>query len=497
MRITKLTADNFKILKAVEITPDGNVVEIRGQNDNGKTSVLDSIAAALGGKDLCPTVPIRRGEDHAKVSVELDAELTATRVWKLKADGSVDSHIEVTTKDGARHRSPQAVLDALTSSLSFDPLAFTAYEPKKQQEVLKKLSGVDVDDLTAAYKKAYDERTIVNREHERLVLAIPAVVTGAPEKEESVAELLDAQERARLEKIANDQQRDRLKKARDDFDATAKGIAAMKVSLAAATTAVANEEKKLADLLALGKSLSGEVKKLKDPDLAGLAERAKTLEARNALVRQVKRRDEAQAQALAKSKEAEALTAKLEALAKEKVARISKAKMPVEGLGFSEGGITLNGLPFEQSGAAERLRVSLAMGLALNPKLRVLLIRDGSLLDKKHMAIVAEMATKADAQVWVEVVDDSNGPGGIIIEDGLVRGAVPAPVQEEKKSKRKAKEVSGTNEASAPAAGSESNGGEVFDPPGVPPTEPVAEAASPSPSAESDAKDEENLVCPF
>ena len=47
MKIVKLTAENFKRLEAVEITPDGNTVLISGRNGQGKSSVLDSILAAL------------------------------------------------------------------------------------------------------------------------------------------------------------------------------------------------------------------------------------------------------------------------------------------------------------------------------------------------------------------------------------------------------------------------------------------------------------------
>lgn len=101
MKIVKLEAENFKKLRAVEIAPSGAVVEIRGANEAGKTSVLDSIAAALGGEKLCPAQPIRRGADRARVAVELDDGLVVERRW------------------GA-----QKLLDGLVGRLSFDPLAF-------------------------------------------------------------------------------------------------------------------------------------------------------------------------------------------------------------------------------------------------------------------------------------------------------------------------------------------------------------------------------------
>jgi len=94
--------------------------------------------------------------------------------------------------------------------------------------------------------------------------------------------------------------------------------------------------------------------------------------------------------------------------------------MPVDGLGFGDGIVTLNDLPFEQASDAERLRVSIAIAMATNPKLRVIRIRDGSLLDEDSMKMIAEMAKDGDFQYWIERVD-STGTVGIVLEDGEVK----------------------------------------------------------------------------
>lgn len=73
MKIVKLQAENVKRLRAVEITPNGDVVYISGRNGQGKTSVLDSIWYALKGGDALKGVdkPIREGEKTAMVSLDL------------------------------------------------------------------------------------------------------------------------------------------------------------------------------------------------------------------------------------------------------------------------------------------------------------------------------------------------------------------------------------------------------------------------------------------
>ena len=69
--------------------------------------------------------------------------------------------------------------------------------------------------------------------------------------------------------------------------------------------------------------------------------------------------------------------------------------------------------------SCERLKVSVAMGLAMNPELKILLIRDGSLLDAKSKATIAAMAAEAGGQLWVECVS-KDAECQIIIEDGMV-----------------------------------------------------------------------------
>src|SRR3990167_10791645 len=138
MKIIQLSAENVKKLKAVEITPEGNVVVIGGKNGQGKSSVLDSIEYVLAGKgSQCPR-PVRDGEEKAVIVCTLD-DLVVTRV--IKTDGS--NSLVVSSKDGAKYGSPQAMLDKLVGTLTFDPLAFSRMEPRKQLEVLKKLVGLD------------------------------------------------------------------------------------------------------------------------------------------------------------------------------------------------------------------------------------------------------------------------------------------------------------------------------------------------------------------
>lgn len=166
-------------------------------------------------------------------------------------------------------------------------------------------------------------------------------------------------------------------------------------------------------------SLTLRVAALQDVDIAPLTERLAQIDQTNAKVRSNQMRAEIAADLAAKTARSTELTAQLESIEKRKADAIAAARMPVGALGFGAAGVTLNGLPLEQASAAEQLRVSVAIGIAMNPRLRVLLIRDASLLDADSLRMVAEMAQQSGAQVWLERVG-SDAATSILIEDGMV-----------------------------------------------------------------------------
>lgn len=429
-KIIKLTSENVKRLHAVEITPNGNVVVIGGKNGQGKSSILDSIQYALGG-DPDTKMPVRRGESKAKVVLDL-GDIVVKRTFTAAGGTS----LVVTNADGAPQKTPQAILDGLVGKLTFDPLAFSREKPERQAETLRALVGLDFKTQDDEHEKIFNERTIVNREAKALQARVAgmAIHPGLPDKEESTADILAEQQKVADQNRANDLKRQEVREA----IATANNG---KVKLA-------NHDQRIHLFVEQIEVLEAQRKKLQeqrdaalpeinaaqtraemlasevippDSDLSPFAARCKTVEETNRKFRENAQRAELVKQFKAKTDQAEKLTDKLEALESSKREATTKAKYPVEGLLFdSAGGVTLNGIPFEQCSAAEQLKVSIAVGLALNPKLRVLLIRDGSLLDESSMATVLEMAKAADAQVWMERVG-TDAQTSVIIEDGSVQ----------------------------------------------------------------------------
>jgi septal ring factor EnvC (AmiA/AmiB activator) len=253
-------------------------------------------------------------------------------------------------------------------------------------------------------------------------------VVDAPDEPSSAADLVAEQERRRGIRDGNETVRRELAAAKDRFREVERRIAAGKAEIAKLEKALADarallaaDERDLETARQRGKALVEQVNALADPDLDEIPARLREVEAVNERVRQKKARAALAGELAAAESEASKLSAEIEAIDGQKAAVLDEASFPVPGLGFGERGVTLNGLPLDQASAAEQLRVSMAMGLALNPKLPVVLIRDGSLLDAKSLALVSAMAEAAKAQVWLEVV--GKGGVGVVIEDGQVEGA--------------------------------------------------------------------------
>jgi hypothetical protein len=431
MKIIRLEAKNVKRLRAVQIAPDpdGQLVIVGGDNGQGKTSVLDSIAYALLGKEALPREPLRRGEESGSVVVDLGDFVVRRTFGK---DGATSLVID--TKDGGRLLQPQTRLDDLIGRLSFDPLEFSRMKAKEQAETLRELVGLDFSELVERRAAIFAERTDANRQAKGLEARLAAMpIHEAPEKEISTEALVADLEAAEKTNARHAARRRAIDEAKGEETAIRKSIAAAKQAvaitmeeierlqsrLALQEKGIASQEEVLAAVVAERETQEAEVAALQDVDYAPLRAAVLSAEETNRKVRENRTRARLAEDVDTWKTASASLTSQIESIDEIRRAAIANAKFPVEGLGFdAEGGVTFQGIPFEQASAAEQLRVSAAMGLAMNPKLRILLIRDGSLLDGASLRILADMAAEHDAQVWVERVEKDGAT--VIIEDGMV-----------------------------------------------------------------------------
>lgn len=432
-KIVKLQAENVKRLSAVEIEPNGNLVVIAGDNGNGKSSVLDSIQYALGGAEMFAKEPVRQGADKARIVVDL-GDLIVTRTISRNGNTS----LKVTNSAGLTYSSPQAILDKLVGKLSFDPLSFAQMKPVQQSETLRVLAGLDFTKQKQNRQEKFDERTVVNRTVDALknrIAALPAPKAGIPDVETSAAEIISKQQEAIRKNEENKAARDavtelqrevmfsdnQLKTAEDERQNILDEICQLQKRLEEINTKIQTIVTNRNNQYQIHAKAKEEAEKLQDIDLQPFTDQLTSIEETNKLVRNKQQRVEMEKQFREEKDKADKLTNSINAIDAEIESAVQNAKYPIKGLSINaDGDVLFNGLPLEQASSAEQLRVSVAIGLALNPKLKVLLVRDGSLLDVKSWKLLKDLATEADAQVWIEKVGTS-GEVSVVIEDGMVK----------------------------------------------------------------------------
>jgi energy-coupling factor transporter ATP-binding protein EcfA2 len=440
MKIIELRAENIKNLKAIEIRPEGAVV-LEGKNGAGKSAVLDSIFMALTGKKIAE--PIRNGEKRAEINVDL-GNYKIKRVFTAKGD-----RLEVLSAEGAAFTSPQTMLNEILGNLSFDPLQFAemgknAEGMRRQRAMLSALVGLDFTEADKERTRLYDERTRKNREIkggdptsyrpspgqplplESLVGAMQQPKPGTPRVEISMAEEIKKvtalEEQARIhEKYEEDKCAISDRRAAKEIEKKMHldNIKDLEEQIAAAKTSVQMLDIEIKDL---------ESAMTKLPEPANIMPE-QIVEARQALLNVEESNKEIRKaieydQAMARLEDAKKVVVQIEKemmdidLAKE--AKIKAAKFPIEGLGLTDQYVTFNGKPFSQLSTGEQIRVSTAVAMALNPTLKIIVVREGSLLDKVGLEAIVALAKEKDYQLWIERVSDDKQVG-IYLEDGEIK----------------------------------------------------------------------------
>lgn len=425
MRLTGIEVENVKRLKLVRIKPKPGTNVIKGPNGAGKSSFVDAIQYLFVDAKKHPPKVIRKGETEARVVGETE-DFIATRRWWKDSLGQEQTEVEVRARDGSELKSPQALLNKLFNATAFDPVEYTRKKPAEQAEVLRKVAGIDTTPLDNEHDKTFAKRTNVNRDLAALEARLKAMSADPPPEKVDTKELLSRQtvRRGHLEG---------LRRAKVDaaaakrlFDSENERVSAAKAAVKAAQEALAEAERKRAEAMTIVAIADNVVEDAEDAAVGADAEidkltdqiqKASAIAAAHARWEERTKLSTEVEQLAATSDQ---LTKMLEGLRAQREAMVRSAKFPVPGLGFGGDGVTLDGLPLEQASQAQKLRVSVAIALALNPKLRVMLVREGSLLDDDSLAMLEKLCDEHDAQAFVEQVG-TDGAATVVFVDGEAR----------------------------------------------------------------------------
>lgn len=421
MKIYEVKSENFKKLTAVELTLDGKSVMITGKNGVGKSTFIDVIYTTLTGTDI-PKAPIQTGKEKAKNTVKIKDEDGNIIIVEKTFSGDKKT-LTVKTPAGATYSSPQNFLNKTIGNISFDPFEFINKTPMEQKTFLMNLLKIDFKDIEKRKSDLLFERNNIIKslssvENELGSLTFNNDVKDLTEK--NAGELLSKIQEANnlnnkksLLKLEADKIEDenskfnwRLKEIEKIIDELIKEQEGLYVKIESNNNKI-DDIKRNIDIIDV-------------PDISNIQLEMQGIDEYNKKVREniiYKEKEKAKEKLIA---EGEKIRAELEKLETEKINIIKSTNMPIEGLEFSETGLLYNNLPLDENqlSKAKLIEIGLKISMALNPKLRIMRIKDGSLLDSEMLSIIRNACEENDYQLFLEKVTEDKEIG-FIIEEGL------------------------------------------------------------------------------
>lgn len=408
VKINELLIENVKRVKAVQFEPsaDGLTI-IGGRNGQGKTSVLDAIAWALGGNNYKPSVPER---DGALIPPNLHIELSNGLIVERKGKNST---LKVTDPNG--NKSGQQLLNEFVSTLALDLPKFINGSDKDKADSLLKILGIGdvLAQLDTKENQLYAQRTEVGRIADRKKKAADEIpmYPNVPKEPVSATELIKQQQEILARNGENEQKR-------QDAARYEQILANAQIAFDEAKAALQKAEQ---DCLTARKSAED----LHDESTAELEKNLAEIEALNIKIRANSTKEAAEVEANNLQQEYDGLTEQIESVREERNKLLDSAELPLPGLSVKDGKLIYNNMPWDGMSGSDQLKVATAIVRKLNPQCGFVL------MDKLEQM---DLETLQEFDVWLkqeglQVIATRVSTGdecSIIIEDGMVKGDTEA-----------------------------------------------------------------------
>lgn len=419
VKIDSLELENVKRVKAVALrpAPDGLTV-IGGRNGQGKTSVLDAIAWALGGARYRPTNAKRDGAaSEPRLKVVLDNGIVVERRGKTGA-------LRVTDPEG--RKAGQQLLDSFLSQFALDLPRFMAMSDQDKARALLDVAGIgqELVRLEQEEKSLYGQRTGVGqaRDRKRGAAAEMPFYPEAPAEPVSAAELIREQQGILARNGENQRKRMDADRLAAEYERACEDLARLKAEYEAA------QEKKLnLEMDAAAAKVSAE--HLHDESTAEIEAALADIDATNQKVRTNAARKAAEAEAEDLDAQYREMTERIQAVRRKKMALLDGADLPLPGLSVEDGRVTLDGKAWDCMSGSDQLRAAAAIARRMNPECGFVLVDKLEQMDPATLAEFGEWAEGQGLQViGTRVSDGGDGTCSIVIEDGYGgQGEGPAP----------------------------------------------------------------------
>lgn len=414
MKINKLEIENVKRVKAVKIEPIANgLTIIGGKNNQGKTSVLDAIAWALGGDRYRPSQAQREGSViPPNLHIVMNNGLIVERRGK-------NSDLKVTDPNGKK--AGQQLLNEFVEQLALDLPKFMEATSQEKAQTLLQIIGVGprLADLERQEKELYNERTYIGRtadQKEKYAKEQP-YYPDVPSVPVSASELIRQQREILAQNGENQRKRERRHQLEQEYQSVTEQIQAL----------LAKQGQLEADLKIARETSEG----LTDRSTAELEENISNIEEVNRKVRANLDKDKAEEDAKGYREQYNRLTSQIEEIRSQKTDLLKEADLPLPGLGVEDGELVYNGQKWDNMSGSEQLKVSTAIVRRLNPECGFVLLDKLEQMDLDTLHEFGQWLEQEGLQAIATRVS-TGGECSLIIEDGYVAGQ-EHPAAEEKK----------------------------------------------------------------
>lgn len=405
IKINKLEIENVKRVKAVKIEPTANgLTIIGGNNKQGKTSVLDAIAWALGGNSFRPS---QAQNSESVIPPHLHIVLNNGLIVERKGK---NSELKVTDPEG--NKGGQQLLNEFIEQLALDLPKFMESSSKEKASTLLKIIGIGdkLAEMDQQEKELYNRRLAIGQiadQKEKFAKEQP-YYPEAPKEIVSASELIRQQQDILARNGENQRKRENLHRLEQEYQKINDQLADL----------MKKQDAVHADLEIARKSAEN----LTDESTEELEKNITGIEDINRKVRANLDKDKAEEDALEYRNQYRELTQKIEGIRKDRTDLLTGADLPLENLSVEDGELVYEGQKWDNMSGSDRLKVATAIVRKLNPKCGFVL------LDKLEQM---DIGTLNEFGAWLEqeglqaiATRVSTGEEcSIIIEDGYIAGA--------------------------------------------------------------------------
>lgn len=419
MKISSLELENVKRIKAVKVEPTQNGLTVIGGNNNqGKTSVLDAIAWALGGNTFKPSQPNREGSTIPPyLKVTLDNGIIVERKGK-------NSDLKVTDSTGKK--AGQALLNEFINQLALDLPKFMNSSNQDKAKILLNIIGVgeELRKLEQTEKELYQSRLAVGRiadQKSKHAAELPHH-DNVPADLISPSDLITQQQEILARNGENARKRGKVSEYEYQVNRFSNEVATLQKQL--------EEKQNLLNQAVYDLSVAkADAMDLIDESTAELEQNLRDIETINTKVRMNLEKAKAEDEARQYKSQYEDYTSQLEAVREHKMSLLQNANLPLVGLNVSDGELTYNGQKWDNMSGSDQLKVSTAIVRKLNPNCGFVLMDK---LEQMDMTTLNEFGKWLEEQGLQAIATrvSTGDECSVIIEDGYVVNKEPVVEQQ-------------------------------------------------------------------